>query len=376
MYALRLSSSLKDDQQERERLESEGLNYFDVFFGPATGPRFLATAGFERAFLDTKPTRNKYFVGGSAGALRFTALLFSRLTGQDYLTPFINAYCNIRYETGDPAARITGELDKVLDVLVRPSAVDALLRDHEHRLLVFVSRIRPWSAALYERSPHAHLLSYLPFLFSNFVHPPSTPLLFERLCFYSGPTLDPAYLFRPHPVTDPVFIRLTADNFRAVLRASCSIPRIILPVTNIPGVGDGCYVDGGLGDYQLNSCVAHKPALLLSHRRSVKATWFDNFVPLRAPPPNFFQHVSVIYPTSHFLRSLPACKVPAKRDWEDLAHDPARRIRNWTAAAHASTHAFPSTSLLRNCLLDPTPAPLAALLSFLSHLLQMRRRPA
>eukprot|EP00741_Cyanophora_paradoxa_P000006 tig00000017_g6.t1 len=366
MYRLRLSQALSLSRLERERLAERGLDYFNapavapapfevgVFFGPASGPKFCATAGFEHAARHAELTGRKYFIGASAGALRFTALLLSRMFNQDITSVFEERYAGIRYAKGDLPPRTTAEFGRTLDALCEPERVAALLSpENPHSLCILVSRVKEWAGSL---SPVLQKLAGTPFLIGNYAGAAGARLqvlLYERLCFYTGPEPPSALLHRVQ--NSPVelqFYRLTPENFRPALHASCAIPFIIEPVTEIPGTGPGLYIDGGLADYQLNVAV-EAPALLLSHSRNVKATWMDVWVPGKRPHPACFEHCSVVWPGADLVGAFPGGSVPTKRDWErwagpDLEHE---RIRRWLGSIQKSREAWPA-DLLAGCSVE------------------------
>jgi len=100
---------------------------------------------------------------------------------------------------------------------------------------------------------------------------------FQRICFYSGSEPPP---FLSSDVY--TFARLTKENFKSVLHATSSVPFFCQPCTNIPGFGEGNFVDGGVYDYILNfkNDMSDYPALLLNDTPTIHPTYFDSLSPL------------------------------------------------------------------------------------------------
>eukprot|EP00698_Gefionella_okellyi_P006854 TRINITY_DN1650_c0_g1_i1.p1 TRINITY_DN1650_c0_g1~~TRINITY_DN1650_c0_g1_i1.p1 ORF type:complete len:348 (-),score=61.93 TRINITY_DN1650_c0_g1_i1:98-1141(-) len=339
-YCLTLSRRLTKFATEREALRNLGLDYFDIFFSPAAGPRYFVTAGFERVFLRTPITTPKYFVAASSGALRFTSLLCSKYTGVDLFAKFEHELCKFSISYKDTPQQLATKLRELFSGYTH-DLVEQLLNDSQHRVCIFVSQVHDWIATT-PRMGAAFAASLL----GNFAHSGAQNLLYRRLCFYTGDK-------PPNTVIDSTkveFYPLTHENFHTVLVASAAIPFRVASPRHMPGVGDGVFVDGGLGDYMMNVQV-RKNALLLSHTSRVYRTWMDTLVPYRKLPDDDFEYVSVLHPRKEFVGSLADKRIPSRMDWDRYANRPELRYKLWQDCIQRSVEHFPR-NLLDDALIE------------------------
>lgn len=214
------------------------------------------------------------------------------------------------FVTGECTFQVGRNLAKLFEGYT-PALVDQLLNDPQHSVCIFVSQLRPWV------STASRTVQYGAFALSicgNYASTSAQRLLYKRLCFYSGDPPSPGVISAlPGEVE---FHPLTPQNFHSVLHATAAIPFRVAPPDHMPGVGPGLFVDGGLGDYMVNSHMVERPALLVSHTPRVQATWMDTLVPYRSPPQSVFDNLSVLFPSPEFVRALPGGRLPSVRDWE------------------------------------------------------------
>jgi len=133
---------------------------------------------------------------------------------------------------------------------------------------------------------------------------------------------------------------LTADNARAALLASGSIPLLLEGVT-IGGAHNekkrpGVHWDGGVIDYHPNLDFGAGGGLVLfphfySH---VVPGWFDKSLPWRRASGANFQRALLIAPSDAFVASLPGGKIPDRRDFYTMPE--SERMRRWQATLDAS----------------------------------------
>jgi hypothetical protein len=141
-------------------------------------------------------------------------------------------------------------------------------------------------------------------------------------------------------------IQLTEANFNPALQASCSIPFVLRAVQDIPGAPPGAYWDGGITDYHLHLDYAQAPRsdsnagaglVLYPHfQKAVVPSWLDKSLKWRHGATDFLDNMLLLAPSPEWVKSLPNCKLPDRRDFTHYGNDLPGRVKAWTAAAKAS----------------------------------------
>ncbi|KAI8833915.1 hypothetical protein BC829DRAFT_493874 [Chytridium lagenaria] len=324
------SQKLVENRMEQVAFAKMGIDYFRVFFGPASGPRCFATVGFEAQIKDlvlrNKITRPKWLVGASTSALRF------------YGSPHLPR---------NKARHLRPLMEKCYRICAPDDAIDAALTNPLFNIAIMVANINP----KYRHIPDWYLKTILVYYgLKNLVDPKYLAGLVSRICFYTG-EVEPKFLEDGLGGKESIkFVKLTKKNVYAVLHATTCIPFIsvfaLAPLlercTHIPEFGDGFFVDGALTDYTLNVHLRTPdyPALLLGDclTRHFSPTIFDNKVPWRIPPKSFFDQCSLIHPSPVFLTRVPDRTLPSVADWfkTEYIENPAKRHRNWRVTYEVS----------------------------------------
>jgi hypothetical protein len=157
----------------------------------------------------------------------------------------------------------------------------------------------------------------------------------ERVVF--GDARDPAPL-RLHDYRTTL-VPLSADNLRASLLASCSIPFALDAVHDIPGAPGGAYWDGGITDYHLHldyASMAEGLVLYPHFQKSVIPGWLDKALRHRHRATERLANVIVVSPRADWVNSLPNAKLPERTDFQRYLDDPATRQRDWQRAVRES----------------------------------------
>jgi hypothetical protein len=172
----------------------------------------------------------------------------------------------------------------------------------------------------------------------------------ERTVFSSAD--QPPLPLDDHPTQQ---VALTAQNFMAAMRASCSIPFWLEPVLDIPGAPTGAHWDGGLVDYHF-----HWPyhrldqgLVLYPHfQRQVVPGWLDKSWRRRHHPTPWLDRLVVLAPNPAWVQSLPGAKLPDRNDFTQL--DGPSRVKRWTQAVAQSEQLAAEWAewLARGCPLD------------------------
>ncbi len=136
---------------------------------------------------------------------------------------------------------------------------------------------------------------------------------------------------------------LSAQNFRAAVQASCSIPFVLEAVHDIPGAAPGAYWDGGITDYHLHldyrpACAPSEPGgrggiVLYPHfQRAVVPGWLDKSLRWRHRASPFLDDVIVLAPRLDWVARLPNGKLPDRSDFLRYGPDLPARVAAWSKA--------------------------------------------
>ena len=277
-------------------------------------------------------------VGASIGAWRMaTACLDNPVAAFERLE---HDYIHQHYEPLPGKKRVSAE--QVSDAFGQSlldfygGRIPEVLNHSRMRLHIVASHGRH---ILHREHPVATPLGYAGAFLSNLVRRRALGGWLERVVFSAQGAALPfdAQDFRTHAVA------LTEGNFIPALQASCSIPFVLKAVHDIPGAPNGAYWDGGITDYHLH-LQWNKPAsgperaiVLYPHfQQYVVPGWLDKTLKWRHGATSFLNHTIVLAPNLAWVKSLPNGKLPSRSDFVAYEHDPAGRVKAWTAAAKAS----------------------------------------
>eukprot|EP00200_Dunaliella_tertiolecta_P003911 CAMPEP_0202347594 /NCGR_PEP_ID=MMETSP1126-20121109/5888_1 /ASSEMBLY_ACC=CAM_ASM_000457 /TAXON_ID=3047 /ORGANISM="Dunaliella tertiolecta, Strain CCMP1320" /LENGTH=598 /DNA_ID=CAMNT_0048939165 /DNA_START=210 /DNA_END=2006 /DNA_ORIENTATION=- len=290
----------------------------------------------------------RWFVGGSLAALRFSALITGCMSGAPATEHLQEAFTSMVYKPSMSSAEARQLLKGMMENLnniAAPRPADIVYHPH-FRLAIMVTAMQPWAQLI----PEWHLkVIFYTFLGINTATHAPVDMLQRRICFYTGPTLPP---FGQSKEEDILFVPLTESNYHQVLHATTCIPFVSVPCTYISGLGRGLYYDGALSDYHLALKMRDPawPTLLLSAGCAgdpVLANIWDTFLPWRSLKAEEFEHVSMLCPTRHFAHQLPRGVLPGTTDFFDkeyMAH-PEVRIQGWNKAFMMSCASMPDHPL-------------------------------
>ncbi|KAL2917865.1 hypothetical protein HK105_202738 [Polyrhizophydium stewartii] len=336
-FEFKPSLRLRTDPAHRAALRDKDLGYFRIFVGPAAGPRAFVSAGFEkrlkRLLANGRITEQTWLVGGSTGALRFTALLSGLASGRNLTWELKEHYCNMYYKKGDTPAVLKPMMERAYQICAPRKHIDAVLGHPQLRLAILVANVWP----MFQPLPDLALQAvFAGFFVGNILSQRVMGGLAQRICFYTGPD-PPVFLDNGVGGKGGIqYVPLTSTNIYQVLHATTCVPFVQERCTFIEGVGTGLFVDGGLTDYYLNSHFTDPdlPALLLADVPdcNVYQTVFDCMLPWqRSAPEHMFDNCSAVYPSRTYLEALPESKLPSMSDWFDerFIALPERRHMHW-----------------------------------------------
>ena len=341
MRALRLYAG----PAARRHIEQHGLSPGDIGALPAAagGPKGLILGPLDRFLFGSWLPRTDHtihLVGASIGAWRMaTACLhepvraFERLE-RDYIAQDYDPPPGRKTPT---AAQVSQSFAQGLEAFYG-GRIREVLEHPRFRLHIVTARGRH---VLGREHRIGTPIGYLGAFLSNALHRKAMGAWLERVVFSAPEQGAPC----PLPFETGDFptrqVRLSEANFQPALQASCSIPFLLQAVHDIPGAPRGAYWDGGITDYHLHLRYACGPGpglVLYPHfQKAVVPGWLDKGLKWRHRATAALDRMIVLAPEPDWVRKLPNGKLPDRTDFTRYAGDLQGRIRDWTAAASAST---------------------------------------
>lgn len=317
-----------------ELLRREGLRPERVraVAGPASGPRWLALAGIDRALMESglaaaDGSAPRLLVGASAGAWRMLAMA-SRDPHAAHAR-LVRGYVHQVFPRGvAPEAVSDGYRSMLADVL-RDDDLRHIVSRPSTDVAVHITRLRgplPWKSRVVQVAAMA-LGAAL-----HRVSARAISLLSRRMLLHTRPE-------RFVPFFEGTVAPLTPGAILPAALASGTVPVYMAPVRSAGWAPRGIYVDGGLADYHLRQpYVAPGDGITLfpHFQERICAVWFDRGTPGRRPPTEAIADVLQVYPSREFVAGLPGGRLPERDDFLSMVDSPEERIRRWTETAARS----------------------------------------
>ena len=312
------------------RIRDEGLrpDMIRVIAGAAGGPKWLALNRLDRALFGhwlNDITQPVHLAGSSIGTWRFACA--AQRDPVAAIERFEAAYLDEqRYSRQPPAREITAVTERLLDVLLGEHGVDEILAHPAFRMNIMTVRSRP---SLESEDRRRLALAMLGAGAVNLASRKALRLFFERALFHD-PREVPPYV--RHLNDMPMHrMPLSAQNLRAALLASASIPGYMLGVPDIIGAPPGIYRDGGLIDYHMALPWGVEEGIVLfpHFSRKVLPGWFDKLAPWRRARGRDLDHVLLLRPSRAWLASLPGGHIPDRHDFMRYAGRDGERVAAW-----------------------------------------------
>jgi len=317
-------------------VRDEGLrpDSIGTFAGPAGGPKWFVSVGFDRAVIRSKFLQRAghrvLLAGSSAGAWRCLAM--------SCRDPLVNyerlriAYSRNIFTESDTQKTVSQALKRNVEAFLMDDDVDFILHHPHFDLAIHTVRARGPAAAENRLVQGAALLMAG---LCNIASPQGTGIFFERVVFLSGEHKRGVLGFGFNGST----ARLTAANIRHVALATGSLPFIVLGVRGVPDAPSGVYRDGGLRDYQLNARYLpsdDKLTLFFHYQERITPGWFDKKLRWRTAYREITENVVQIYPSQDFVQLLPDGRIPGREDFMRFIDTPLERIRRWDMVSELS----------------------------------------
>jgi hypothetical protein len=316
-------------------IRGEGLRpeRIRVLAGPAGGPKWFVSVGFDRTIIKSRfleKAGRVVLAGASAGAWRCLTMACSDpLDAHERLRI---AYSRNVFTAEDTPETIGAALMRNVDAFLQPHDILGLLQHPVYQLAIHTARGRGPVGSENRRTQAAGLITAA---LANALSSRATELFFERVVFFSGSDT-PEFLLDSFRGTA---VKLTAENIRSVALATGSLPYLVSGVKNIPGAPPGIYRDGGIIDYQLNQDYAPGTdgvTLFFHYQERIVPGWFDKLLSWRAPTKRQLERVLQVFPSADFIKLLPDGRLPDRNDFVLYANDPSERIRRWDEVSRLS----------------------------------------
>jgi hypothetical protein len=314
----------------RDGLRPEAIR---AVVGTASGPRWLALAGLDRALMESgfaaaaPGTGRRLLVGASAGAWRALAFASDRPAARHAM--LVRAYIGQVFPRNVRPRAVASAYRGMLAEVFPDAAVAAVLAHPTSDVAVHVVRWRgpwPWRS----RALQATAMVTASALRRLGVR--ATRRLVERVLVHARPeSLDVPF--------DGRVVAMTEANVRPAALASGAVPVYVEPVDDVPGAPRGRYADGGLADYHLRQSWAGDGGglVLLPHfQERVEGEWLDRYANRPPVAAEELADVVQVYPSRDFLAALPGGRLPDREDFFRFVDAPQERIRRWTEAAAVS----------------------------------------
>ncbi|MCK9363645.1 MAG: hypothetical protein M0P74_08615 [Syntrophales bacterium] len=320
---------VKAGKQAYEIICSGGFNldHIATYFGPAGGPRWLVTSGFDLTLLREQSLGRKnpvWLVGASAGAWRFAA--WPQPEAEKSYAMLMEAYITAIYNRKDTPRTILRSLTAIVNSYIEDDGLPFALSNKRYRLAILTTRMKNLAAS---DNVLLQKLGFLSIFLANAVSPPLLHWFAERVVFYYG-ARPPDFCLRKG--FKGRFSPLNEVNFKSAVIASGAIPLVVAGVRDIFGAPDGVYRDGGLLDYNINQDYRTKNGgltLFFHHQERIIPGWMDKVFKKRRPPAAFLDHVLMVCPAESFIQKLPNGRIPDRNDFATFIDDPQTRIANW-----------------------------------------------
>jgi hypothetical protein len=318
-----------------QHIRKEGLSPQDirVVAGAAGGPKGLILSHIDRQLFGSWLSRSDHtvhIVGASIGAWRMATGAMQDATA--FFERLAHDYIHQHYEPEPgrkmPSAELVSrEFARELHAFFE-GQIESIVTHPRYRLHIVTSRGRH---VLGREGRVRTPLGYLGAVLSNAASRKALSAWLERVVFSSDGEKLPVELDDLKHRS----VRLTAENFRPALLASCSIPFVLKAVHDIPGGPPGAYWDGGITDYHLhwNYRSMGRGLVLYPHfQQQVVPGWLDKVLKHRHRATPYLDNVIVLAPRPEWVASLPNAKLPDRTDFKRYGGDLAGRVRAWSRA--------------------------------------------
>lgn len=299
-----------------------------ILVGASGGPKWLALYGLDRVlfpWLLEGARAPVHAVSSSIGSFRFAALCTREPS--EALARFAESYVEQRYSARPSAREVSAEAERILDGLLGADGVQPLLDHARIRLHVVTTRFRHLGAS----EGSLQLAGLAAAALANLAHRRALALSVERVLFDAAGDPGP---FAPWDTLPTRHVALNAENARAALLASASIPRVMAGIRDPLGAPRGTYRDGGVADYHFGPRIDPDDGIALYPHfyRHLVPGWFDKAMPWRRV--RGLRRVVLLAPSAEHVAALPHGRIPDRGDFKRM--DDHTRIKAWRSVVALS----------------------------------------
>ncbi|MDO6641444.1 alpha/beta hydrolase [Shewanella sp. 5_MG-2023] len=315
-----------------EQIEQNGIqqSMFTQLFAASGGPKWIGVAGldkylFSEFFSDRQAPL--YTMGASSGAWRLSCL--AQKNPLEAYHRFEGYYIDQRYETVPSRQEVTEQVERIIAGILGANGAMDIVNNRIIQSHFVVCKAKHLNAG---RSKGKLAMGLAATAVSNAVSRRSLAWHFERLVFSHQQVKSPFSQLSDLPTEHA---QLTRSNINQVLLATGSIPLLLSPVTQINGVSDGHYYDGGITDYHFDMPLPAAEGLSLYPHfyPYMSPGWFDKSLKWRRAKKHY-HNALILAPTPEFIASLPYQKIPDREDFKKLDSD--SRIAYWRESVKRS----------------------------------------
>jgi hypothetical protein len=321
---------------------------FTNFLGASGGPKWFTLFGLDKyLFGDFFKERNTELnlIGSSAGAFRAACL--AQNNPVQAIEGLAYNYAHTVYSKKPSAQEISNKAIDIVDQLFIGNGVNEVINNKVFKAHFLVAKCNGLTAFDNKIMQGAGLITSM---LLNKVDRRLLSKQYQRYIFKnpnSNLVINDPYNF------SNVYQTLNADNIKAAVLASGSIPMVMSGIKNIPDAAKGTYRDGGIIDYHFdfslsnNRCdkqsiknnsknedsrkkdsdsIAQGLTLYPHFTSEPKAGWFDKNS-TRKVLVSSYENTVLLAPSEKFIRSLPFNKIPDRTDFTEL--DATTRIKYW-----------------------------------------------
>lgn len=324
MSALRLLAGPKAYQ----RIKEEGLRpeLFTQLMAASGGPKWIGVAGLDKyLFGEFFKEREQplYTLGASSGAWRLSC--FAQNNPLDAYKRFETLYIEQRYKTKPSPEQVSRQVGGIIQGMLGEEGAKQIIHHPWVKTHLIACRGKHLNTSHSKFGVAAGLAATAA---SNLIGRKALAWHFERYIFATHSLSSPYVGFTDLPSKS---VALTQENLAQVMLATGSIPLVLAPVTQISGVDDGYYYDGGITDYHFDFALPKAQGLTLYPHFYPHITpgWFDKSLKWRRAKHNY-DNALILAPSAEFVANLPHSKLPDREDFSVLDSD--TRIRDWYSA--------------------------------------------